>query len=125
MESEDTIADATLNKGGISNGTYSIMENGNLCIGTLNNKVCSGEELVVEVNGEVPSSGFITIENGNIKDIQVDLNQKVIIKTSEGKLDYLEPKSFAEDSWDVIAANVRAGNISKYKVGDEKEVRLT
>ena len=35
------------------------------------------------------------------------------------------PKSFREDSWDTIAANVRAGNLSKYKVGDTKEITLT
>ena len=36
-----------------------------------------------------------------------------------------EPKSFGEDSWETIAANVKAGNLSVYKVGDTKEIALT
>ena len=34
------------------------------------------------------------------------------------------PISFESDSWTTIAANVRAGNTSKYNVGDTKEVDL-
>ena len=61
-----------------------------------------------------------------IENISINLNDKTIVKNIKEELIFLEePKSFAEDSWDVIAANVRAGNLSKYKVGDEKEVRLT
>ena len=37
----------------------------------------------------------------------------------------LTPKSFAEDDWDTIISNVKSGNTSKYKVGDEKEITLT
>ena len=33
--------------------------------------------------------------------------------------------SFAEDSWETIAANVKAGNLSKYNVGDTKTITLT
>ena len=35
------------------------------------------------------------------------------------------PVSFKDDSWKTIKANVKAGNLSKYKVGDTKEVVLT
>ncbi len=35
-----------------------------------------------------------------------------------------EPKSFATDSWDTIVANVKAGNLEKYKVGDTKKIKL-
>ena len=35
-----------------------------------------------------------------------------------------DPVSFTSDSWKTIAANVRAGNTSKYNVGDTKEVDL-
>ena len=36
-----------------------------------------------------------------------------------------QPKSFAKDDWKTIVANVQAGNTSKYKVGDTKEITLT
>ena len=35
------------------------------------------------------------------------------------------PVSFAQDSWETIAANVKAGNTSVYNVGDTKTVTLT
>ena len=36
-----------------------------------------------------------------------------------------ESKSFAEDSWETIAENVKIGNTSKYHVGDTKIIYLT
>ena len=36
-----------------------------------------------------------------------------------------QPVSFSSDSWETIADNVKAGNLSKYKVGDTKEIALT
>ena len=36
-----------------------------------------------------------------------------------------DPVSFAEDSWETIVANVKAGNLSAYNVGDTKEIILT
>ena len=44
---EYTIADAILHHNGISNGTYHIMEDGNLCTGALVEDVCSSEVLEV------------------------------------------------------------------------------
>ena len=37
----------------------------------------------------------------------------------------VEPKSFATDSWEVIAKAVKDGNTSVYHVGDTKEIELT
>ncbi len=75
---EYTIADATLNKGGLENGEYPITKEGNLCKVSLDgNGICTdANTLIVDVNGEKPSSGTIIIENGNIKDILIDLNNK-------------------------------------------------
>ncbi len=88
---EYTIADAVLYNGGISNGTYQITVDGNLCTGTFTDGICEeGKELDVEVNGEKPSGGSITIENGNIKEVSVDLNDKTIVKTSSGELKFLD-----------------------------------
>ena len=36
-----------------------------------------------------------------------------------------KPVSFAGDSWETIVANVKAGNLSKYNLGDTKEIELT
>ena len=89
---------------------------------------CDGnkEELSVDVKGEKPESGTITLENGEIKTITLNYSDnKVITKNSKGKFVYLQsPKSFEEDSWETIVANVKAGNTSAYKVGDTKEIKL-
>ncbi len=93
---EYTIADATLNKGGIKNGTYRVIEDGNICIGTLSNKVCDGKVLEVEVNGKKPTGGYIKIENGKIKDISINLDNKVVIKNEKGELKYEEESDVSD-----------------------------
>ena len=42
-----------------------------------------------------------------------------------GNVNVPTPVSFAEDSWETIVANVKAGNLSAYNVGDKKEIALT
>ena len=92
---------------------------------------CDGitEELKVDVEGEMPESGNITFSNGDIKDVTLKYEEgKTIVKNAQGKLEYTTiptPKSFSEDSWETIVANVKAGNTSAYKVGDTKEIALT
>ena len=92
---------------------------------------CDGrtEELKVDVEGEIPESGNITFSNGDIKDVTLKYEEgKTIVKNAQGKLVYTTiptPKSFEEDSWETIVANVKAGNTSAYKVGDTKEIELT
>ena len=92
---------------------------------------CDGstEELKVDVEGEMPESGNITFSNGDIKDVTLKYEEgKTIVKNAQGNLVYYTiptPKSFSEDSWETIVANVKAGNTSAYKVGDTKEIALT
>ncbi len=99
---EYTIADATLNKGGIKNGTYQITTDGNICkIALDSNGACpkTGNEsntLEVEVNGEVPTGGYIKIENGKIKDISINLNNRVVIKDEKGELKYEEESNVSD-----------------------------
>ena len=92
---------------------------------------CDGrtEELKVDVEGEMPESGNITFSNGDIKDVTLKYEEgKTIVKNAQGNLVYKTiptPKSFSEDSWKTIIANVKSGNTSAYKVGDTKEIALT
>ncbi len=101
----------------------------------------------LKLSGEEPAYGEAKIDSkGNISFALADKDKKWCTKkdaTSEkvyveeyneenckidgttGGGDVPESVSFAEDSWETIAANVKAGNLSKYKVGDEKEVTLT
>ena len=92
---ELSIAQAVLDGQNIEDGTYNIMPNGNLCLENYqeNNKqvVCndSGDgnpnnnELIVEVKGKVPASGTIAIQNGQVGDISLTLDNKIIEKNSK------------------------------------------
>ena len=53
------------------------MENGNICLVELTNNTCSEEEtLVVEMNGETPTGGKVTVLNGEVKDLILDYDNK-------------------------------------------------
>ena len=83
---EYSISDAYLYHGGLTDGDYPITQDGNLCKTALS---CSEEnKLKVEVNGETPTRGTITIANGNISAIDLKYGEKTIVKNSQGKLVY-------------------------------------
>ena len=89
---------------------------------------CEGTKVEVEIKGEKPTSGQITLQTGKITGVTLVLSEKIIIKNTEGKLVYQTiptPKSFAEDDWSTIVANVQMGNTDAYNVGDTKEIELT
>ena len=122
---ELSLAQATLKNKNISDGTYNILESGNICLSYDADNKC----IIVEVKGEVPSVGStIIITSGKISAIELKYGEKTIVKNEKGELIYQTiptPKSFAEDDWETIAKNVKAGNLSKYNVGDKKKIKLT
>ena len=62
---EFSIAKSVMENKRLSDGTYPIMSNGSICLGTLTGSTCS-DTLVVEVAGETPESGNITIKSRKI-----------------------------------------------------------
>ena len=121
---EFSIAKSVMENKRLNDGEYPIMSNGNICLGTLAGSTCDNE-LIVEVSGETPESGTITIKSRKIDSYEFTYASGFVVINGEingGEVP--EPKSFSEDSWDTIAANVRAGNLSKYKVGDTKTIEL-
>ena len=96
---ELAVADRVMNYGAIPNKTYPIMGDGNICLETYNKtsieEICTdtdnidnNEILKVEVKGEHPTSGTITIENGNIKNVDITLSEKRITKNDKGEIIY-------------------------------------
>ena len=80
-------------------------------------KVSNGEWIA-----ELPSGKKITdLKSSDLKDVPSGYKFECNGSTSQTPL---PSKSFAEDSWNTIASNVKAGNTGKYKVGDTKEVDL-
>ena len=99
---EFSIANSVLDGISIKDGTYYITDKGNICLEEYDTeeKVCKdtdtildNNELIVKVNGEVPTSGTITIRNGNIADIEIVLSGKTIIKNGKGELAFDEDKA--------------------------------
>ena len=94
---EFAVAQSTLKNKTIQDGIYNILESGNICLETYdetaktcsdNDNITDNNELVVEVDGEVPSSGTITIVSGKIDDIQLLYNAKKIVKNNKGEIVY-------------------------------------
>ncbi|CDD29387.1 uncharacterized protein BN654_00917 [Clostridium sp. CAG:433] len=72
--------------------------------------------------------------SGNAKSLEIKNKDKVSGKISycngefQGNIYFNKvipkPKSFSSDSWNTIVENVKVGNLSKYNVGDTKEVDM-
>ena len=98
---EMAVAQSTLKALTITDGAYNILPNGNVCLEEYeysevnktyecnnNDTNSNDEELVIEVNGEVPKSGSIYINGGQIEDVSLVLNNETIIKNNKGELVY-------------------------------------
>ena len=94
---ETSVSTAVLKNRVIKDGTYYILENGNICLEDYDadTKTCKdndtkidNNELKVEVKGEKPSSGIITIINGQIGDISLNLSNKEVVKNEKDELVY-------------------------------------
>ena len=128
LRSADFYIDALENEIMLENMKQGGSFNQNVCNVINENLSCDGKEIALEVDGEVPKGGSITFEEGKVTNVNLTYTSGNITMNNKGELvleDIPEPKSFAEDSWDTITLNVRVGNLSKYKVGDTKEITLT
>ena len=94
-------------------GELQISKEGNLAIQIHNNQFCAmknfGEDEVTVTNYDEETCKLDGSSGGG-----ETLN-------CDGKV----PNSFSTDSWETVACAVKTGNLSKYNVGDEKEVTLT
>ena len=114
---EHSIATSILKKQTINDGQYSIMKDGNICIGKLEDSLCkedesiqgSGYVLEVNVKGEKPKEGTITISSGEVSEIELTISNKEIWKNpTTGNLVYkLAPGLYDEKaelimSWDEL-----------------------
>ena len=80
------------------------------------------ENFKVEYDGNVVCKIIEVYEDGNIYLDKCKVNDSV--KEYKYGKKQLTSISFAEDSWETIAENVKAGNLTNYKVGDKKTIKL-
>ena len=100
----------------IRDGTYSILDNGNICIGVLENDECSNE-LEVSAEGSKPNGGSITIFEGEINSVDIKFDKRTIVKNSKGQLvDSADLICFAATEETKTTGNVPK---NKFSIGDE------
>ena len=111
---EYAIANTVLNGDPIENGTYSILENGNICLEYDTDSKCS-RELEIEMNGEKPKNGEITITSGNVSEIGLLYGDKTIVKNDKDELVYQEDsKTIKPDVCEYKDSEVVCGTESFY-----------
>ena len=105
---EQSIARSMLKNKYIEDGTYNILDDGNICLEKYelendkyvckdNDGVLNNNELIVEVDGEKPSGGNIDIKNGNIENILIELNDNKMVKNDKGEV-IMHPCTLVEDA---------------------------
>ena len=102
------------------NGEYTIINNGK--------KIQSSDNIIdIGYDGKEITLGKVRIKDYKVIALGVEQDNKYIIYEN-GKIIYngekQSPVSFSEDSWETISLNVKVGNLSKYKVGDTREIEL-
>ena len=101
------------------------------CEITGNELDCDGydEKIKIEVDGDTSIKGIILFENNMItQGTNFILNDYIVKINEEDELTIKPipaPKSFNEDSWETIIANVRKGNIDVYKSNLENDENNT
>ena len=92
---ENAVASSTLNNKKLENKTYKILKDGNICIEYKENECIN--KLNVEVSGEIPISGIITLQNGKIEEVKLKYeNEKIIAYDKNKKLVYALPEPYQE-----------------------------
>ena len=79
---EFSIAKSVMENRRLSDGTYQVMSNGSICIGTLSGNSCT-DELVVEVSGETPESGNVTIKSRKIDSYEFTYKSGFVVVNGE------------------------------------------
>ena len=122
----DAVEKAALSKettsSSIDDGVYQIMNNGNVCLGSLSGNVCSGEILTLELNGKEPVSGSILIKNNKvlkIKNLEFDNYYANMGYDKEFSISTMKESSSICKA--VTSSNKTTGNVptGSYLTGDE------
>ena len=115
---ENAVAKSMLNNKPLQDGTYNIIEDGNICIQFELDKVRCKDVLKVDVSGEVPTKGStIIVIDGQIKSVNLKYEQSTIMKNQKGDIEFFkneykigDPIVFnpgdGEKTWNVISEDI-------------------
>ena len=79
---------------------------------------------IVKAKTSLNGTLTVTLDKTSTEEVSEEYTCKLEFTAIERDTLGVELTQFQKDSWSTIAANVRAGNTSKYNVGDTKEVDL-
>ena len=82
---EKQIALAPLNNTVIESGVYVITSDGEVCLDAAKEDKCVGKTLKLEVNGEKPDKGVVTISKGQITEINLYYDGNLVKKTGDNE----------------------------------------
>jgi len=86
----------------IEDGTYPIDQYGNICLGEFTNKACTDEKkLEIDIDGERPILGIITIKNGKVVEVNNLEYNKYIGFYKDGDVNCEIDKNKIEEKGDV------------------------
>ena len=121
---EYAISKKILNGATIEDGEYSITEDGNVCMGTLNDNACTGDIMEIEVDGEKPTGGKVNIQEGSIVSYEIEYGDVTVKKenlisfTIEGTT-YQAEEGMTWGEW--IESDYNTGGFTNYS-GDHSIV---
>ena len=90
---------------------------------SIKNKL-DNDATVVKAKSSVNGTLTVTLNKTAIENVTEEYTCKLEFNAVERDTLGVEIPAFQKDSWSTIAANVKAGNTSKYHVGDTKKVDL-
>lgn len=112
---ELSIKNIELSENIILTGTYSIMQDGNICLGTLTDNSCSEAILPVEATGDRPTKGHVVIYKNQLISISFNLKDVEIARSAEGEMVYKE-NIICTSVLESLTGNTPQGNLTP---GDE------
>ena len=111
---EYAVADKALGNKIILDGTYNVIEEGNICLkyeaNESNEQICT-DKMKVEVNGETPKGGYVILTGGKIKEVKLEYaNDFVYVYKTyyNGEVVYFdiaEGKGCNEENYDITNSN--------------------
>ena len=84
---ENNVLSSRLEDINVKDGSYSVMPNGDLCLGEYSSQTCDGKVLKLELKEGKPVSGTVVIENKTVvAGIDVNINNRIVSWGNEGSV---------------------------------------
>ena len=116
---ENAIGKEMLDGSKVEDGTYDIIEDGDLCKDYKDGKCIN--KIGVDATGELPKSGTIKIEKGRIKDLELVYENKTIGKDNNGDLVFVEPTELLYRIGEEVTFNPGDGDRTWNVIGEDKD----